>query len=112
MALRAHIAGPVTRETCTMMILNSRQSKLFSVLNENFVGLGSVGGPSRSTPFIPSVLSERISSLGISSNSHRVQPLRIFNPNESNENSMPLSSHNRPLARSRGKSLKYCIHRR
>ncbi|VDM33290.1 unnamed protein product [Hydatigera taeniaeformis] len=83
-ALRAHIAGPVTRETCTMMLLNSRQS-----------------GTSRSTPFIPSVLSERISSLGISSNSHRIHPLRIFNTNESNENSVPLSSHNRSLVRSR-----------
>ncbi|KAL5969036.1 L-serine dehydratase/L-threonine deaminase [Taenia solium] len=87
-ALRAHIAGPVTRETCTMMILNSRQS-----------------GPSRSTSFIPSALSERISSLGISSNLHRVQPLRIFNPNESNENSIPLSSHNRSLARSRATGI-------
>uniref|UniRef100_A0A915EXU3 L-serine ammonia-lyase n=1 Tax=Echinococcus canadensis TaxID=519352 RepID=A0A915EXU3_9CEST len=93
LSLRVHIAGPVTRETCTMMILNSRQN------------LGPVGGPSRSTPFLPNVLSERISSLGISSNSHRAQPLRIFNPNESNENSIPLSSHNRSLARSRAAGI-------
>ncbi|VDD76155.1 unnamed protein product [Mesocestoides corti] len=93
--LTLRILGPVSRETCAMFLLNSRQ-------NSEVGGLSSV---SRSVSSLQNALPEKISSLGLNVGSQKMQPLRILESGETNEN-MPLVSSNsllqpRPIIRTK-----------